>query len=93
MATRDVVDAIMADPERAPHVFAIDLREWWYQDGPQAAVSGARFEPRGGADIAFRYQKGAETTPYSIYYQTSEYRRLHPTVALINNVGVDNGKA
>src|SRR6185436_2792883 len=35
-ATKDVQDAILADPARAPVVSVIDIRYWWYQSDGSA---------------------------------------------------------
>ncbi len=43
--TKDVQDAILADPKRRAVVSVIDLKYWWYTDG-------RRLRPEGRADLA-----------------------------------------
>ncbi len=48
-ATKDVLDAILDDPERATAVGTIDLRYWWYRP------DGTLFAPEGGRQIPARF--------------------------------------
>ena len=48
-ATKDVLDAILADPKRARAVSTIDLRYWWYRP------DGSLFAPEGGRQIPARF--------------------------------------
>ena len=51
-ATKDVQDAILADPVRAFAVNTIDLRYWWYRP------DGTLFAPQGGRQIPARFTGG-----------------------------------
>ncbi len=80
-ATKEVVDAIMADPKRSCLVSTIDLRGWWYE------ADGRLFAPQGGVDVAGRYAgEITRTTPAQIHRQVTEYRRQHPAQALIHGL-------
>ncbi len=48
-ATKDVLDAVLGDPERAPQIGTIDLRYWWYKP------DGTLFAPAGGRQIPARF--------------------------------------
>lgn len=64
-ATRDVLDAVAADPR----VQVLDLRYWWYE------ADGEPHAPPGGQEVPGRYTGGsAATTPQMIYRQVREYR-------------------
>src|SRR5439155_12090517 len=47
-ATRDVQDAILSDPVRAPIVNVIDIQYWWYEADRSA------YAPPGGTNLALR---------------------------------------
>jgi len=47
-ATKDVQDAILADPVRSKIVDVIDIRYWWYQ------ADGSVYAPKGGQNLAPR---------------------------------------
>ncbi len=47
--TRDVVDAVLADPTRRGRISVIDLRYWWY------TPDGRLFAPAGGRQIPGRF--------------------------------------
>ena len=47
-ATKDVQDAILSDPVRAPIVSVIDIRYWWYQ------LDGKPYAPLGGLSMRLR---------------------------------------
>lgn len=80
-ATKDVVDAIMADPMRSKMISTIDLRSWWYEP------DGRLLAPEGGKEVAGRYAGAvSRTTPTQIHRQVTEYRRKHPAQALILGV-------
>ena len=60
-ATKDVLDAVLADSERARHISSIDLRYWWYRaDGSLAA-------PPGGAEVPGRYASGGDAAKRKRY--------------------------
>ncbi|HEX8201354.1 MAG TPA: DUF6298 domain-containing protein, partial [Isosphaeraceae bacterium] len=80
--TKDVQDAILADPVRGPEVSAIELKYWWH------TASGTLYAPEGGQDLAPRQQwrawrgdtrvSGAQTAR-----QVREYRDRHPDKAIL----------
>ena len=47
-ATKDVQDAILADPVRSKIVSVIDIQYWWYQS------DGSLYTPQGGKNLAPR---------------------------------------
>lgn len=80
--TRDVQDAVLRHPSLEPVIDIIDLKYWWYTPG------GTAFAPPGGTNLAPRQQlrefrgnvkRSAETIARAI----TEYRRRHPTKAVI----------
>lgn len=68
-ATKDVLDAILGDPDRAAAIGTIDLRYWWYRP------DGTLFAPAGGCQIPARFTGAfnpkwlatsrAQTQPYT----------------------------
>ena len=81
-ATRDVQDAILADPVRGAAISAIDLKYWWY------TADGRVYDPPGGQSLAPRQQlrawpgknrRGDEATAR----QVRELRRQHPDKAVL----------
>lgn len=82
---KNVTDAILADPERAPRVDVIDTRYWQY------LADGSVFAPPAGEDRAFREFRAAafgrdavpDTTPERLYEQVREYRDRFPGKAVI----------
>jgi len=80
-ATKDVTDAVLADPKYATRISTIDLRGWWY------LPDGTLDAPRGGRQVAGRYRFGVEkTTPEQFYRQIREYRENWPHKALVHNI-------
>ena len=78
-ATKDVLDGILADRERAKNISTIDLRYWWYQS------DGRLFAPPGGRDVAGRFtHEIRRTTPEQIHRQVIEYRKKFPGKAIIH---------
>jgi hypothetical protein len=79
-ATKDVQDAILADPARAAVVDLIDIRYWHYQE------NGTAYEPKGGQNLAPRQHarllKPKRTSFEQVYRAVSEYRQKHPTKAV-----------
>jgi hypothetical protein len=57
--TKDVQDAILADPKRAPLVSVIDLKYWWY------TADGGVYDSKGGEELAPRQQLRAWKGPKS----------------------------
>lgn len=84
MAPKDVVDAMLHDPQYAPHVGTIDMRYWFYHQ------DDTLYAPRGGQQVAGRYVGlGGETTPAQIYRLIREYRLLYPDKAIVHNIYAD----
>ncbi len=80
-ATKDVIDAVMADPVRSSMISTIDLRWWWYE------ADGRLFAPKGGSEVAGRYAGEIHrTTPAQFHRQVKEYRFKHSAQALIHGV-------
>jgi len=80
--TRDVQDAILADPARAAVVDAIDLRYWWY------TADGGVYDPKGGENLAPRQQlrewKGSKSrSDASVARAVRELRTQHPGKAVL----------
>lgn len=78
--TKDVQDAILADPERSKIVNIIDIRYWHYkQDGI--------FNPAGGVSMAprqhMRKMKVGKVTFDEAYKAVAEYRERYPEKAVI----------
>lgn len=79
--TRDVQDAILADPKRAAVVSVIDLKYWWY------TADGALYDPKGDTDLSPRQQlrewKGSKSrSDASITKAVNEYRAKFPDKAV-----------
>jgi hypothetical protein len=79
--TKDVQDAILADPERAKVVDLIDIRYWHYQ------ADGSAYAPAGGQNLAPRQHarllKPKKTSFQEVYHAVSEYRARYPAKAVI----------
>lgn len=79
--TKDVQDAIMADPERASVVDIIDIRYWFYQ------ADGKAYAPKGGQNLAPRQQarlfRPKKTSFSQVYTAVSEYRLKYPGKAVM----------
>jgi hypothetical protein len=80
--TKDVQDAILADPVRGPMVSVIDLRYWWY------AADGSLYAPQGGQSLAPRQQlrewKGdRRRSDAQTARQVREYRSRYPDKAVL----------
>ncbi|WP_165072433.1 DUF6298 domain-containing protein [Paludisphaera rhizosphaerae] len=91
-ATKDVQDAILADPVRGPLVSVIELKYWWY------LADGSLYAPRGGENLAPRQQqrewkgtkkRSVEATARAV----REYRDRFPTKAVIVADAPDDGWA
>jgi hypothetical protein len=79
--TRDVQDAILADPRRAAVVSVVDLKYWWYTS------DGRVYDPKGGRSLAPRQQlrewKGnTSRSPESVARAVREYRDRFPDKAV-----------
>lgn len=79
--TKDVQDAILADPARAATVDLIDIRYWHYQE------DGKAYEPKGGQNLAPRQHarllKPKRTSFGQVYRAVSEYRQNFPSKAVV----------
>ncbi|WP_090647905.1 DUF6298 domain-containing protein [Mucilaginibacter sp. OK283] len=80
-ATKDVQDAILADPSKASVINVIDIRYWYYQ------ANGAAYEPIGGQSLAPRQQarilKPKATSFEQVYRAVHEYRTKYPDKAVL----------
>jgi hypothetical protein len=90
--TRDVQDAILADPVRGPLIAVIDLRYWWY------AADGSLYAPRGGQSLAprqqFRAWEGNKSrSAAQIARQVREYRSRFPDKAVLCSLDRADGWA
>jgi hypothetical protein len=79
--TKDVQDAILADPERAAIVDLIDIRYWYYQ------ANGTAYAPQGGQNLAPRQHarllKPKKTSFEAVYRAVAEYKARFPQKAVI----------
>lgn len=79
--TKDVQDAILADPARAKVVDIIDIRYWHYQK------DGVVYAPQGGKNLAprqwARLLKPKNTTFEQVYRAVKEYRLKFPSKAVM----------
>lgn len=79
--TKDVQDAILANPERAAVVDVIDIRYWHYRE------DGSLYAPLGGLNLAPRQHArlvdvGKESFE-SVYRAVQEYREKYPDKAVM----------
>jgi hypothetical protein len=86
--SKDITDAILAEPARARQVAVIDMRYWQYRP------DGKLWAPPGGKNLAFReaiaadFSRGAgdappDTTPRQVYRQVREYHDRYPDKAIV----------
>ena len=85
--SKDITDAILADPVRARQVAVIDMRYWQYRP------DGSLWAPQGGRNLAFREMIGIDfkrpgdtppdTTPLQVYRQVREYHDKYPDKAIV----------
>jgi len=85
--SKDITDAILANPARARQVAVIDMRYWQYRP------DGKLWAPEGGKNLAFReaiardFGRAADqppdTTPYQVYRQVREYHDKYPNIAIV----------
>jgi hypothetical protein len=85
--SKDITDAILADPARARQVAVIDMRYWQYKP------DGSLWAPPGGKNVAFREMIArdfgrsddapANTTPLQVYRQVREYHDRYPDKAIV----------
>jgi len=83
-ATKDVQDAILADPARAKAVSVIDIRYWHYQ------ADGTAYAPKGGVNLSPRQHarllKPRPSSFEQIVRAVREYRTKYPDKAVIYSV-------
>ncbi len=79
---KDVIDAVLAEPEYRDAVCSIDLRYWWYKP------DGSLFAPAGGTEVPGRYVTigAAQTTPQQNYRQIREYRLKYPDKGILQQM-------
>ncbi|HEY2157068.1 MAG TPA: DUF6298 domain-containing protein, partial [Isosphaeraceae bacterium] len=91
-ATKDVQDAILADPVRGALVSVVELKYWWY------LADGTLYAPEGGKNLAPRQQlrewkgsrkRSAEASARAV----REYRGRHPSTAVVISDGPADGWA
>jgi hypothetical protein len=85
-ATRDVLDAILSDPDRSRLVDVLDLRYFWYHE------DGTMFDPPGGTEMIGDYVMGEwsyDNTPDHLYKVTREYRDTYPELPIIDQLEAD----
>jgi hypothetical protein len=88
--TKDVQDAILADPQRAPLVLVIDLKYWWY------TTDGGLYDPKGGENLAPRQQlrewkRNKSRSDASVTRAVREYRLKYPDKAVTVSLDGANG--
>lgn len=87
ITSKEITDAILADPVRARQVSVIDARYWQYRP------EGKLWAPEGGRNLAFRemiteeFKRSGDTppdtTPAQVYRQVREYRDRFPDKAVV----------
>ena len=87
ITSKEITDAVLADPVRSRQVSVIDTRYWQYRP------DGKLWAPEGGRNLAFREMITAEfkrsgdappdTTPAQVYRQVREYRDRFPGRAVV----------
>ncbi|HWS89641.1 MAG TPA: DUF6298 domain-containing protein [Pyrinomonadaceae bacterium] len=87
ITSKDITDAILADPSRSKLVSVIDTRYWQYRP------EGKLWAPPGGRNLAFRemiteeFKRSGDappdTTPQQVYRQVREYRDRFPEKAVV----------
>ncbi|UOQ51092.1 DUF6298 domain-containing protein [Hymenobacter cellulosivorans] len=79
--TKDVQDAILADPARAAVVDVIDINYWYYQ------ADGSAYAPAGGQNLAPRQHarllKPKRSSFEQVYRAVREYRQQFPGKAVL----------
>lgn len=80
-ATKDVQDAILADPSKASVINVIDIRYWYYQ------ANGKAYAPLGGQSLAPRQEerifKPKASSFEQVYRAVHEYRQKYPDKAVL----------
>jgi hypothetical protein len=85
--SKDITDAILADPVRGRQIAVIDMQYWQYRP------DGSLWAPMGGQNLAFREMIAkdfhrsddvpATTTPRQVYRQVREYHERYPDKAIV----------
>lgn len=87
-ATKDVQDAILADPVRRRALSLLDLRYWWVAaDGALHAEPGGREVP--GRFLECGFEQGEGSSPERIYHKVREYREHCPELAIVDALAQD----
>jgi hypothetical protein len=80
--TKDVQDAILADPQRSKLVDVVQFKYWWLADK-------GTFAPKGGQNLSprqfERQWKGGRPNEVNLAQMAAEYRRQNPGQAVIND--------
>ncbi|MCF0051816.1 DUF6298 domain-containing protein [Dyadobacter sp. LJ53] len=83
--TKDVQDAILAEPDYAKVVDMIDIRYWHLRE------DGTHYAPEGGQNLAprqhARLQKTGKISFNSVYKAVLDYRRKYPGKAVLYSAG------
>lgn len=86
-ATKDVQDAILADPKRAALIDVIDFLYWWQADD-------ALYAPRGGISLAprqnLRLWKGGKHSAASLAGMVRDYRSRFPEKPIMTGLSQPN---
>jgi len=87
-ATKDVVDAILADPRRSALVDIVDLRCFYL------GVDGGLVAPRGGEEVPGRSTECGQaqsdgSSPERICQKIRQYRDAYPSKAITDAIGQD----
>ncbi|MDR2917304.1 MAG: DUF6298 domain-containing protein [Tannerella sp.] len=79
--TKDVQDAILADPDRSKIIDIIDIRYWFYRN------DNTTYEPKGGQNLAPRQHarlvNPGKASFASVYRAVHEYRQKYPDKAVV----------
>ncbi len=85
--SKDITDAILADPVHGRQVAVIDMRYWQYRP------DGTLWAPPGGKNLAFREMIAKDfgraddappnTSPLQVYRQVREYHERYPDKAIV----------
>ncbi|MDQ7947685.1 MAG: DUF6298 domain-containing protein [Pedobacter sp.] len=81
--TKDVQDAILADPKRAAVIDLIDIRYWHYE------ADGKVYAPQGGQNLAPRQHarllKPKKSSFEEVYHAVAQYKSKYPQKAVLYN--------
>jgi hypothetical protein len=84
-ANKDVIDGILADPEVAPLLDIIDIRQWHYRS------DGSLYAPKGGVSLAPRQYSRLEDVGIddmdAAYRAVKEYRLRCPEKVIVYDYG------